>query len=59
MSKQTHLSVWTRLYAATTVLLVYFLRVAMQVWIRLYEATYYFQRYMWGRYNDTTQVMCC
>ncbi len=29
----------------------------LQVWIRLYEATYYFQRYMWGRYNDTSQVV--
>ena len=28
----------------------------LQVWIRLYEATYYFQRYMWGRFNDTTKV---
>ena len=28
----------------------------LAVWIRLYEATYYFQRYMWGRYNTTTQV---
>jgi hypothetical protein len=27
------------------------------VWIRLYEATYYFQRYMWGRYNETTRTM--
>jgi len=29
----------------------------LQVWIRLYEATYYFQRYMWGRYNDTSQTI--
>jgi len=28
----------------------------LQVWIRLYEATYYFQRYMWGRFNDSTKV---
>jgi pimeloyl-ACP methyl ester carboxylesterase len=29
----------------------------LQVWIRLYEATYYFQRYMWGRYNESTHTI--
>mmetsp|Transcript_25613 Transcript_25613/g.60760 ORF Transcript_25613/g.60760 Transcript_25613/m.60760 type:complete len:497 (-) Transcript_25613:138-1628(-) len=30
---------------------------AMRVWIRFYEATFYFQRFMWGKYNSTTNTM--
>jgi len=32
-------------------------RTGMRVWIRFYEATFYFQRFMWGKYNSTTESM--
>ena len=29
----------------------------LRVWIRLYEAEFYFKRFMWGTYNETTRTL--
>jgi phospholipase A1 len=29
----------------------------LHVWIRFYEASYYFQRYMWGKYDESDQTL--